>query len=73
MSDAAYISFANIDFACPYCGHPGSDKDDKFVNACNRNKRGYTATVCKGCAERIGIAYNYMGNIEAFKLTTSRP
>lgn len=73
MSGNVHISFAKIDFSCPYCGHEDSDKDDRFVTRCNKNKSGYTATVCKGCAKRIGIAYNYMGNIEAFKLTTSQP
>lgn len=71
-SGNVHISFAKIDFKCPYCGHDGSDKDDKFVNACNRNRGGYTSTKCEGCHIRFGIAYNYMGHIEAFKLTTAR-
>lgn len=73
MTGDVHISFANIDFACPYCGHPDSDKDDKLGTRCNKNKAGYTTTICKACANRFGIAYNYMGHIEAFKLTTSRP
>lgn len=73
MSGNIHISFSMIDFVCPYCGHEDSDRDDRFVNRCNKNKSGYTTTVCDGCQMRFGIAYNYMGNIEAFKLSTLRP
>lgn len=73
MSGNIHISFAKIDFNCPYCGQEGSDKDGVFVNRCNKNKAWYTSTVCNGCSNRIGITYNYMGHIKAFKLTTARP
>lgn len=68
MKDVVHISFAKITAPCPYCGHEFSDKDDKIVNACNKNKCGIVRKFCPGCCHRVGLTYNMMSELVAFKL-----
>jgi len=63
-----HLSFANIEYNCPYCGWKGSDKDDKLLNLCNKNKSGYTKVICPECGSRHGFTYNYKCDAVAFKL-----
>jgi len=65
---SVHISFAKIEAPCPYCKHIFSDKDDSIVNACNKNKSGVTRRICKGCASRVGLTYNYRSELVAFRL-----
>ena len=62
-----HISFANVDFKCPYCKKLYSDIDDKYLNKCNKNKCTYTKIKCE-CGNRFGMTYNYIGNAVGFKL-----
>jgi len=68
MKDVIHISFAGITAPCPYCMHEFSDADDSIVNACNKNKGGITTRKCKGCGSRVGLTYNIMSHLVAFKL-----
>ena len=61
-----HISFAKIDFKCPYCGKEYSDIDDKYVNRCNKNKNGCTNIKCR-CGKRFGMTYNIMCHAVSFK------
>lgn len=68
MRDVVHISFAKIEAPCPYCGHLFNDHDDKIVNACNKNKDGITRKFCTNCCHRVGLTYNIMSELVAFKL-----
>lgn len=63
-----HISFSKIEAPCPYCGHIFSDNDDKIMNACNKNRDGITRRHCKNCCYRVGLTYNIMSELVAFKL-----
>ncbi len=67
--DGLHICFANIDFSCPNCGEKYSDDDDKFHDRIVKNKLMYTTTICKGCAEKFGIAADMTGDLVSFTLT----
>jgi hypothetical protein len=62
-----HISFANINFKCPYCNKQYKDKDDKYLDKCNKNKNGYTIIKCE-CKHTFGMTYNYKGEAVGFKL-----
>lgn len=68
MRDVVHISIAKIEAPCPYCGHLFSDHDDSIVNACNNNRDGITRRYCKNCRHRVGLTYNMMSKLVAFKL-----
>jgi len=63
-----HMSFAKVDFECPYCGTKHDDLDDKLLDRCNNNKSGYTKLYCKKCLKRFGFTYNYKCEAVGFKL-----
>jgi len=67
MNKIISISFAKIDYECPFCHVTEWDADDKLLNKCNRNKCGFTKVKCE-CGETYGFTYNYKGEATAFKL-----
>lgn len=66
-----HISFAKIDFKCPYCDNNYSDENDIYVTRCNKNKNGCTTIKCK-CENKFGMTYNIMGQAVSFKLTKNQ-
>lgn len=62
-----HISFAKIDFECPYCEKNYSDSEDKYVERCNKNKNWCTTIKCE-CENKFGMTYNIMGAAVSFKL-----
>lgn len=64
-----HISFMNTEFTCPYCEKKYSDADDKYVNRCNKNKKGYTKIKCE-CKDTFGMTYNIRGEAVGFELET---
>lgn len=61
-----HISFAKIDFNCPYCDKQYSDNEDIYVNRCNKNKDGCTRIKCS-CNKQFYMTYDYMGKAVSFK------
>jgi len=61
-----HISFAKIDFNCPYCGKEYSDSEDVYVNRCNKNKDGCAKIKCS-CNKNFYMTYDYMGKAVSFK------
>ncbi len=62
-----YISFAKIDYNCPYCNLAKWDIDDKLLDKCNKNKCGWTKVRCE-CGKKYGFTYNYKSEAIAFKI-----
>lgn len=62
-----HISMSNINFDCPHCGEKYQDKDDKYLDKCNKNKSGITSIRCR-CGEKFGMTYDMMGHAIGFKL-----
>lgn len=71
--DCVHISFAKVKAPCPYCFTDFDDSDDRYVNAMNKVKRGYITRTCHTCANRVGLTYNMMSELVAFKLEPSFP
>ena len=67
-SSILHISFAKIDFNCPYCNKQYSDSEDKYVERCNKNKDFCTRIKCE-CGNRFGMTYDIMGKSVSFKLS----
>lgn len=61
------ICFAKIDFKCPHCKKEYDDRDDKYVDRCNKNKSGYTKIKCQ-CGKRFGMTYNITGQAVSYEL-----
>ncbi len=61
-----HVSWANIDFNCPFCEKKYTDDKDKYLDRLNENKCGYTKIKCD-CGKRFGVAYDY-GGLVSFKL-----
>lgn len=62
------ITFAKIEFLCPYCEKPYKDDEDVYLNRCNNNKSGYTTIKCE-CEIRFGMTYDITGKAVSWKLT----
>lgn len=62
-----HISYAKIDFNCPYCDKKYQDNEDKYVERCNKNINGCTTVKCE-CGKRFGMTYNMMGHAQSFKI-----
>lgn len=62
-----YITFAKIDFNCPYCEKPYKDDEDVYLNRCNANKSGCTTIKCE-CEMRFGMTYDITGKAVSFKI-----
>lgn len=62
-----HITFAKIDFKCPYCEKKYSDIEDIYVNRCNNNKSGCTTIKCD-CESKFGMTYDITGRAVSFKL-----
>lgn len=45
-----FLCISNIDFNCPTCKKLYSDDDEKYLNRCNKNKKGITKIKCE-CGE----------------------
>jgi len=71
MKGLVHISFAKIDFECPYCGLKYEDNEDKYLDRCNKNKSGYTKIKCK-CGNRFGFVYDITGQALGFMLNPSK-
>ena len=65
-----HMSFAGTKFKCPYCKKEYNDSDDKFLNRCNKNIKGYTKINCS-CKNRFGMTYNIIGDAVGFKLIST--
>ena len=57
---------SNIDFECPYCKKKYSDINDKYVNRCNKTRRGTTRIKCT-CGNNFYMTTNFMGDAISFK------
>jgi hypothetical protein len=44
------------------------DRDEKYLNRCNKNKSAFTKIICSKCGEKFGMAFNIIGNAVSFKL-----
>ena len=62
-----FLDLANIDFKCPHCAKEYNDRNDKYLNRCNRNKKGYTKIKC-ACGKTFGFTYDYKGDAVGFEL-----
>jgi len=62
-----HISFAKIDFKCPYCNKKYSDDNDVYLNRINKNKSRITTISCD-CESKFGMTYNMIGEAVSFKL-----
>lgn len=62
-----HISFAKIDFKCPYCDKKYSDENDIYVTRCNKNKSFCTTIKCE-CKNKFGMTYDIMGQAVSFKI-----
>lgn len=62
-----HISFAKIDFKCPYCDKKYSDENDIYIKRCNKNKSFCTSIKCD-CKNKFRMTYNIMGQAVSFKL-----
>ena len=61
-----FITYANVDFNCPHCHKQYSDKDEKYLNRCNKNKSTITKIKCD-CGKKFNLTYDYMGQFQTFK------
>jgi len=59
-----------IEFQCPYCGLDITDENNKLQSRINRNKKVYTTIKCL-CGNRIGVTYDFKGDLVGFKLEKS--
>jgi len=66
-----HITFAKIDFKCPFCLKEYNDLDDKYVDRCNKNKSGTTSVTCS-CGKRFGMTYDITGQAVGFDLTADK-
>lgn len=64
---SVHITVAITDFKCPYCQKEYDDKEDKYLNRCNRNKSGITHIICS-CGKRFGMTYDVTGQAVGFDL-----
>lgn len=62
-----HISWAKIDFQCPYCEKQYEDTNDKYYKRLEQNNLGYTKTKCE-CGETFGIAIDITSQYVGFKL-----
>jgi hypothetical protein len=62
-----HISFAKIDFKCPYCDKKYYDSDDIYLAKCNKNKSGCTTIKCD-CENKFGMTYDITGQAVSFNL-----
>ena len=62
-----HITFAKIDFKCPYCDKPYKDDESIYLDRCNSNKSGCTIIKCE-CEMRFGMTYDITGKAVSFKL-----
>jgi len=60
-----FIDFAKTDFKCPNCKKEYNDRDDKYLEKCERNKSGCTKIKCD-CGEPFFMTYNCMGDAVSF-------
>lgn len=60
-----FIDFAKTDFECPHCKKQFNDRDDKYLERCQRNKKGITKIKCE-CGKPFFMTYNYMGDAVSF-------
>jgi len=67
MKGLINISFANIDFKCPFCSKEYVDDKDTYLDRCNINKSGTTSINCK-CGKKFGMTYDITGQAVGFKL-----
>jgi len=61
------ISFAKVDFSCPYCGKKYDDEDDKYYNRCIKNKH-FAAKIKCECGEIFGFTYDITGQAVGYKM-----
>jgi hypothetical protein len=60
-----FLDFAKTDFECPTCKKKYNDRDDKYLERCQRNKQGITKIKCE-CGKPFFMTYNYMGDAVSF-------
>ena len=60
------ICLSKIDFKCPHCEKEHDDRDDKYLNKCNKNKSGITIITCDGCKRKFGMTYDITGQAVSF-------
>jgi len=61
-----FINFAKITFNCPNCKQPYIDDEDKYLDRCNKNKKGYTTIKCNRCDDKFGFTYDIKGDAVSF-------
>lgn len=65
------VTFAKIDFQCPYCEKPYKDSEDVYIDRCNANKSGCTTIKCE-CEMRFGMTYEITGKAVSWKLSKTK-
>jgi hypothetical protein len=60
-----FIDFAKTNFDCPNCNKIYNDRDDKYLERCQRNKKGITKIKC-GCGIFFYMTYDYKGDAVSF-------
>ena len=60
------ICIVNIEFDCPSCKKKYDDRDDKYLNRCNKNKNGCTRIKCD-CGTSFYMTYDYKGDTVSFR------
>ena len=61
-----FIDFGDTNFKCPYCSKKYNDDSLKYLDSCNKNKRGITSIKCS-CGNKFNVTYSYMSNAVSFK------
>lgn len=62
-----FLTLSKTDFKCPYCQKKYDDKDDVYLDKCNKNKSQLTRIKCK-CGNKFGFTYDMTGDAISFKL-----
>ena len=62
------LCISETEFQCPYCSLDIADKNETYLKRINSNKKGYTIMKCL-CSNRIGVTYDFKGDMVGFKLT----
>jgi transcription elongation factor Elf1 len=58
------LTFVEVDFNCPGCGHPHPEKT--YIKKMQKSKTGLIYKLCPGCNESIGITTNQQGDVVAW-------
>ncbi|WP_294203049.1 hypothetical protein [uncultured Chryseobacterium sp.] len=67
MKTYFHLTFAKINFECPYCEKPYVDSEDIYLNRCSKNKSGCTTIKCQ-CEMTFGMTYDITGKAVSYKI-----